>query len=193
MVQQSADDKSYGLGSFALEVGAIAARSNDPLVEATKKLRSLRDAIDETIVLSVWSTHGPIILEVEESTRPIVMTMKRGAVLPILSTASGVIFCAQLPRFQTGPLIEKEFEEAPEKNLIVSDERELAQLLAMVRGQGYAINSGHLLPDIIALAAPLFDRSGSLAAVLAVIGRENRIDPRSDRRVLNALLSITHQ
>jgi DNA-binding IclR family transcriptional regulator len=191
MVQQSLDDKSYGLGAFALEVGAIAARSNDPLLGATKKLQRLRDMIDETITLSVWSHRGPIILEVEESTRPIVMTMRRGTVLPVLSTASGVVFCAQLPRFQTSALIEVELAGGEENNPIVSNEKELERLLVTVRAQGYAINSGHLLPDIIALAAPVFDRSGSLVAVLGVIGRENRIDPRWDRTVLDALLSVT--
>lgn len=80
LVQQSAGDRSYGLGSFALELGAAAARSIDPLQGAIVRLRRLRELIDETIVLSVWSPHGPIILEVEESTRPIVMTMKRGTV-----------------------------------------------------------------------------------------------------------------
>jgi DNA-binding IclR family transcriptional regulator len=47
------------------------------------------------------------------------------------------------------------------------------------------------LPDIIALGAPVFDLTGSLIAVLGVIGREDRIDPRSDDRVLQALLAVT--
>jgi DNA-binding IclR family transcriptional regulator len=193
LVQQSADDRSYALGPFALEVGASAARSSEPLQDAIRRLQRLRDLIDETIVLSVWSPHGPIILEVEESTRPIVMTMKRGTVLPVLSTATGIVFCAELPRFHTSALIEKELSDRLESNPIVKSVKELEGLLASVRQQGYALNSGHLLPDIIALAAPTFDLTGSLTAVLGVIGREDRIDPRSDDRVLEALLSVTRR
>jgi DNA-binding IclR family transcriptional regulator len=191
LVQQSADDRSYALGPFALEVGAAAARSSEPLQGAIRRLQRLRNLIDETIVLSVWSPHGPIILEVEESTRPIVMTMKRGTVLPVLSTATGIVFCAQLPRFHTNPLIERELSGEVENNPMVKNTKELDQLLSRVRDQGYALNSGHLLPDIIALAAPVFDLTGALTAVLGVIGRENRIDPHSDDKVLKALLSVT--
>ena len=191
LVQQNVDDKSYALGPFALEVGAAAARSSEPLQDAMRRLQRLRDLIDETIVLSVWSPHGPIILEVEESTRPVVMTMKRGTVLPVLSTATGIVFCAQLSRFHTSPLIEKELSGQLQNNPIVKTLKELEELLAKVRRQGYALNSGHLLPDIIALGAPVFDPMGSLIAVLGVIGREDRIDPRSDGRVLKALLSVT--
>jgi DNA-binding IclR family transcriptional regulator len=192
-VQQSADDRNYALGQLALELGAAAARSSEPLQDAIRSLQSLRDLIDETIVLSVWSPHGPIILEVEESTRPVVMTMKRGTVLPVLSTATGIVFCAQLPRFHTSALIERELSGQLENNPIVKSMKELEELLASVRQQGYALNSGHLLPDIIALAAPTFGLTGSLSAVLGVIGREDRIDPRSDDRVLKALLSVTHR
>jgi DNA-binding IclR family transcriptional regulator len=191
LVQQDVDDRSYALGPFALEVGAAAARSSEPLQDAIRRLQRLRDLIDETIVLSVWSPHGPIILEVEESTRPIVMTMKRGTVLPVLSTATGIVFCAQLPRFHTSPLIERELSGRLKSNPIVKNTKDLEELLATVRLQGYALNSGHLLPDIIALGAPVFDLTGSLIAVLGVIGREDRIDPRSDDRVLQALLAVT--
>lgn len=193
LVQQSADDRSYALGSFALELGAAAARSSDPLQGAIGRLRRLRDLIDETIILSVWSPHGPIILEVEESTRPIVMTMKRGTVLPVLSTATGIVFCAALPRFHTSALIERELSGEVQSDRIVKSMKELEELLVRVREQGYALNAGHLLPDIIALAAPAFDPAGSLAAVLGVIGREDRIDPRCDDRVLKALLSVTRR
>jgi len=191
LVQQNEDDRSYALGPFALEIGAAAAFASDPLQGAIGRLERLRGLIDETIVLSVWSQHGPIILEVEESTRPIVMTMKRGTVLPVLSTATGIVFCAQLPRFHTSALIERELSGEGRNNPIVKSVKELEKLLATVREQGYALNSGHLLPDIIALAAPAFDPTGSLAAVLGVIGREERIDPRADDRVLRALLSVT--
>jgi DNA-binding IclR family transcriptional regulator len=60
--------------------------------------RELRDRIDETMVLSVWGTQGPTIVHVEESSQPGIMTMRIGATLPILQTASGLTFAAFLPR-----------------------------------------------------------------------------------------------
>ena len=57
-------------------------------------LHGLRDRFDETMVLSVWGTQGPMIVHVEESSQPIIMTMRVGAVLPVLQTASGLAFAA---------------------------------------------------------------------------------------------------
>ena len=180
------------MGPFAFEWRGCGAFKRSA-ARCNRQASSLRDLIDETIVLSVWSSHGPIILEVEESTRPIVMTMKRGTALPVLSTATGIVFCAALPRFHTSALIERELSGEVQSDPIVKSMKELEELLVRVREQGYALNAGHLLPDIIALAAPAFDPAGSLAAVLGVIGRGDPIDPRSDDRILKALLSVTRR
>lgn len=191
LVEQSVKDRRYALGRFAIELGAIASRLSDPLSESIETTKRLRERIDETLTLSIWSATGPIVLHVEESSRPIVMTMRRGTVLPLLTTATGVVFCATLPLAQTDSLIQHDLSSSNSPRPIVASQKELDLLLAKVRTQGYALNSGHLLPDVIALAAPIYDRFGGLTAVLAVFGREGRIDPSRDPTVLKALLEAT--
>ena len=191
LVDRNLSDRRYGLGRFAIEMGATASRLSDPVADAIERLHYLRDALDETLTLAIWSDAGPLVIEVEESTRPIVMTMKRGTVLPLLNTATGLVFCSNLPTSRTKPLLDSELEQGLLPNPIATGVVELATIIERVRAQGYAVNAGHLLPDIMALAAPIFDRSNNLVAVLAAFGREERIDPSRNPSALASLLKAT--
>jgi DNA-binding IclR family transcriptional regulator len=191
LVDQSLKDRRYGLGRFSIELGAVASRLSDPVSDAMDRLRYLSEELDETLTLAIWSGSGPLVIEVEESSRPIVMTMKRGTVLPLLSTATGLVFCSFLPAPQIETLVTGELDQAPASNPIATGKDELQVLTARVREQGYALNAGHLLPDIMALAAPIFDRSKAVVAVLAAFGRDSRIDPARNPSALAALLRAT--
>jgi DNA-binding IclR family transcriptional regulator len=191
LVDQSLKDRRYGLGRFSIELGAVASRLSDPVSDAMDRLRYLGEELDETLTLAIWSSSGPLIIEVEESSRPIVMTMKRGTVLPLLNTATGLVFCSFLPASQIETLVSGQLDQAPASNPIAAGKDELQVLAARVREQGYALNAGHLLPDVMALAAPIFDRSNALVAVLAAFGRDSRIDPARNPSALAALLRAT--
>src|SRR5262249_4938874 len=130
------------------------------------------------LVLSVWGTKGPTIVHVEESSQPIIMTMRIGAVLPILATATGLAFAAFQPRHFTEPFIRTELEAKDGLNLFARDHAAIDRLIMQVRKQGYAYNEGHLMPGVSAAAFPLIDRTATLVAVLAVMGRHERVNPR---------------
>jgi DNA-binding IclR family transcriptional regulator len=63
-------------------------------------------------------------------------------------------------------------------NLFARDSASIDRLINQVREQGYAYNEGHLLPGVSALAFPLIDRLATLVAVLGVVGRHERLNPR---------------
>jgi DNA-binding IclR family transcriptional regulator len=147
--------------------------------------------VDETIALVIWTSGGPLVFEVSESSRPIVLTMKRGTLMPVLSTAAGIIFCAFLPAFQTMSLVELELTSMCDKNPIVRNKEELEAVLITVRQDGYALNRGHLLSDVLALAAPVYGYDRKVSASLVIFGREDRIAPERNPRPLKALLEST--
>jgi len=153
--------------------------------------RELRDRFDETMVLSVWGTSGPTIVHVEESSQPIIMTMRIGAALPILATASGLAFAAFLPRRFTEPFIRKALKTDDGLNLFARDLASIDRLIMQVREQGYAFNEGHLLPGVSAAAFPLVDRTMTLVAVLAVMGRHERVNPRDGAEMIAYLKKVT--
>ncbi len=105
------------------------------------------------------------------------MTMRVGAVLPMLATATGLVFAAFFPRHFTDPLIKASLNAEESYNVFARDAGSIERLIIEVREQGYAYNEGHLMPGVSALAFPLIDRGASLVAVMAAMGRHERLKP----------------
>jgi DNA-binding IclR family transcriptional regulator len=184
LARQDPDTRQYALGPLAMQLGLAALSSYQPLRDSIALQHELRDRFDETLVLSVWGTQGPTIVHLEESSQPIIMTMRIGAVLPILATATGLAFAAFLPRHFTEPLIRNELKAKSGLNLFARDLASINQLIEQVREQGYAFNEGHLMPGVSAVAFPLIDRTATLVAVLAVMGRHERVNPRDGAKMI---------
>ncbi|MGB3387299.1 MAG: IclR family transcriptional regulator [Pseudaminobacter sp.] len=176
LIEQDAATRHYMLGRVAFEIGLRAIAAHDPLRAAIQVQKELRDKIDQSVALSVWGNKGPTIVHVEDSSQPVIMTMKVGAVLPTLSTATGLVFCALLPTVITRPLVDEAFAELDRTDSIVSTRTALKKTLEEIRRVHFAVNRGHLTPQVCAIAVPFFGRRDQLTAVLAVIAREEEID-----------------
>src|SRR5262245_24915117 len=94
LARQDPATRRYGLGPLATRLGLAALNAYQPIRDSIALQHKLRDRLDETMVLSVWGAHGPMIVNVVESSQPIIITMRVGAALPILQTASGLVFAA---------------------------------------------------------------------------------------------------
>jgi DNA-binding IclR family transcriptional regulator len=184
LARQNPETRQYTLGPLAMRLGLASLSSYQPLRDSIALQHELRNRFDETLVLSVWGTQGPTIVHVEESSQPIIMTMRIGAVLPILATATGLAFAAFLPRHFTDPLISNELRVKDGLNLFARDLASVDRLIAQVREQGYAFNEGHLMPGVSAVAFPLVDRAGTLIAVLAAMGRHEQVNPRHGAKMI---------
>jgi DNA-binding IclR family transcriptional regulator len=189
MVQQDIENRKYWFGPLALEIGAAATSGSDDLSNAIARQVKLRNLVGETISLSVWSASGPIILHVEQANREVITTMKVGSILPILTTAAGIVFASILPTSTTQFLIEQEFVNTEATfNPIVKTRAALMRLSVAVKNRGYVYNRGHLLPGIGALAAPVWGAAGQLVGVFSIIGQSSQIDPSRNKAVLAELL-----
>jgi DNA-binding IclR family transcriptional regulator len=186
---QDPETRQYALGPLALRLGLAALNSYQPLREAMALQHELRNRFDETIVLSVWGTHGPTIVHIAESSQPIIMTMRVGAVLPMLQTATGLAFAAFLPRHFTERFIRTALKD--NSNLVARDFATIDQLISQIRNQGYAFNEGHLMSGVSAVAFPLIDQTTTVVAVLAVMGRNERVNPREGAKMIAYLKEAT--
>jgi len=191
LARQDPDTRQYALGPLAMRLGLAALNAYQPLRDAIALAHELRNRLDETMVLSVWGAQGPTIVHVAESSQPIIMTMRVGAVLPILQTASGLAFAAFLPRHFTEQLIRTALKAKPGVSLLARDFATVDRLITQVRKQGYAFNEGHLMPGVSAVAFPLIDRTTTLVAVLAVMGRHERVNPRDGAEMIADLQRAT--
>jgi DNA-binding IclR family transcriptional regulator len=75
--------------------------------------------------------------------------------------------------------------------MFARDLASIERLIGEVREQGYAYNQGHLMPGVSALAFPLIDRAATLVAVLAVMGRDERLNPRDGAELIAYLRKAT--
>lgn len=169
LVEQDVARGRYNAGPLALSLGLARLRDLDFVSMTAPELAALRDATNETALLAMWSDQGPVVLRLEESGRRVYMNVRVGSILPICRSATGEIFAAFLPLSQVQALIDRE--------LATQESRDgfLAQLAA-IRASKLASVQGALVPGVNALAAPVFNVEGQIAAVIGLVGRDVDLD-----------------
>jgi len=175
LVRQDNRTKAYDLGRFAVELGVSAIGRSNFLGAAHELQRALRDRLDESVMIAVWGSHGPVITAVEESSKPVVLTMRVGATLPLFRTAAGWIFGAFMPSTILKPIMRVEIAagRGPVERL---GKGGIEKRFAEIRSSRLASHSGHLLPGITAVATPLLDSRGVLIAAMSIFGSSEQFD-----------------
>ncbi|CAB3784168.1 Transcriptional regulator KdgR [Paraburkholderia caffeinitolerans] len=168
----------YELGGFALQLGLARLARVDGVKLARIALAELRDALDITVGIAVWGNQGPTVVHWMESSHPAKASLKLGDVMPMLGSATGLLFAAYLPRSKTGPMIERELGGAQHysSGSTPRSAEALERALAEVREHGAARVEGMLLPTIHAFCTPVFDATGDLALGLIALGHEGAFD-----------------
>ena len=142
---------------MAIALGLSGLRNVDVVRASTALLPSLRDEINETVLLAIWSSQGPVVFALEESRRPVSMNIRVGSILPILSTASGRVFAAFMPHDAVSALIDTELRRSQR----FAD----PGILEEARKRGLASIEGTLVPGVNAVAVPVFDHKNRIAGV----------------------------
>jgi DNA-binding IclR family transcriptional regulator len=150
-------------------------------------IAELRDAINETTALAVWSDKGPVIIRSERPHRPITVNVVTGTALNTLTSASGRIFAAWLPEASIKPLVTEELK-GPDLPPDVRNHKAFLTLAASIRQQGVAaVTDYHLVPGVAAVAAPVFNAKGEITLSVLAIGVKGMIDMAPDGAVVSAL------
>jgi DNA-binding IclR family transcriptional regulator len=168
LVDQDAETGTYRIGSAAVTIGLVGLGRTSPLRQMLDLLPRLRDAIGETVTAAIWGERGPTIVAMEESDHPVTMNVRIGSVLPLLSSVIGRVFLAFMPDAVTRPHVAAERRQ---RKSGLPSEDELVNLLAEIRRRRVCWAHSPLLPGIDAVAAPVFDYRGKLAAVICAVGR----------------------
>lgn len=186
LVEQDVATSRYNLGPFALNIGLVAIDRLDRVRLGLTAIADLRDQINETTALAVWGETGPVIIRWERPRRPITVNVITGANLQLLSTASGRVFSAWMPRSLIDPLIAKEMKKRPLPDL--PTKAEVDAMLATVRRTGIAaIDGNYMVQGVQAAAAPVFNFKNELTMALVVVGVEGMFNIRPESPVIEAL------
>jgi DNA-binding IclR family transcriptional regulator len=187
LVEQDPMTSRYDLGPFALSLGLVAVDRLDRVKLGLTTIADLRDEINQTTALAIWSDNGPVIIRSMRPYRPITVNVVTGTALHLLTSASGRVFAAWLPDGTTRALMGRELATLalPEE---LKSSPGIQAMLGQVRQDGVSIVSDyHLVPGVSAAAAPIFNFKNEITLSVLAIGVKGMIDLSLDGPVVTAL------
>ena len=110
-VEQSKIDGRYDFGGAARQVGRAAANRLDIMRIGSTLLVELRNSVQETVFLGAWGNEGPTVLYWLDVPRPVSVIIRPGSILPLLSSALGLVCAAYLPRGIVDDRLRKEMQD----------------------------------------------------------------------------------
>jgi DNA-binding IclR family transcriptional regulator len=191
------EERRYGLGVSAFEIGSAFSRQ-EPLARLARPLLArLVDAVGQSAHLAVL--HGREVLYVVEQRapgrQPLVTDV--GVRLPAQLTASGRAMLAELPAVQVKALFPDSTAFVDRHGTGPGRLSELRRLLSEVRRAGHASEDGEVTPGFASVAAPVHDHSGRPAASVAVTFAAEDVDlPEREQiahRVARAAQELTRR
>jgi DNA-binding IclR family transcriptional regulator len=112
-----------------------------------------------------------------------------GSVLPLLSSSTGLVFGAFLPKRETVDLRDQELKDTADHAL--ANDQAYAQLCEQIRERGLHHVHGLLMPGVDALSAPVFNAVGNVAAVLTIVGPTSLFHADENGPAAQRLLAAT--
>ncbi|MFX1764477.1 IclR family transcriptional regulator C-terminal domain-containing protein [Paraburkholderia sp. A1RI-2L] len=176
----------YEAGPLSLELGLLGLARLSPVREADAELVDLAASTGMSVALAVPGPLGPTVVRLEESPRPLHVSLRPGTVMSLVNTAIGRVFAAWLDDDMRAGLLAQDglrLAGAPSPSSpmqsAASDPR-YAERLAAIRAQGLDTALDNPIPGISTVAAPVFDHTGSVCLVLALMGPSGNFDTASE-------------
>lgn len=200
LVKQTERSGRYELGAFASSLGIAALGRVDFVNQTAEALPDLADETGLTVLLTVWGGQGATVVKWCRAPSPMVTSFGLGSNLPLLTSSSGRIFLAFLPRHVVASRLYLEVERAMESGLSWPDldlsRTSIDTLIKQIRSSGYAAVDGRYVPGLRAIAAPILNWQGEAEAAVTLISTSDRImssEHPAVRQLLNFTASISSQ
>ena len=175
LLRHNAYDKTFQLGLRLLELAHDVWSEFDLRVAAQDELARLRDALGETVELTVLDGKWVVILASEPGDEASSARSAVGQRLPVHASAAGKAIAANLDVSGQRRLIQALDLEGFTKHTIVTPAALQAEF-ELVRARGYAIEQGERASDRAGVAAPIFDYEGRPIGAVAITTDVSRLD-----------------
>lgn len=180
MVLQDHESGRYGLGPMAVEYGLAGLAKIDPVRRACQATAALTAELDAGAAVSVFSAGGPVFIFYEEPASGTQYNVRIGTIPPLLSSATGHVFAAFLPRPQLMNHIQATLP--PERRGIDID-----GLVHRVRTAGYATEAASYSQAVYGLSAPVFDALGDVCAAVTLFSHRSELLDQGGRAIRRLL------
>jgi IclR family acetate operon transcriptional repressor len=175
LVEQDDETGKYRLGIVVLRLAETAERTLDLRSIAMPELDRLARATRETTGLGVLD--GDQFLTVAQADGPNLVAMGdwTGRAVPPHTVAAGKVLMAALPEREIMRLVRRGLDKLTDRT--ITGLEPLLEELAKVRRRGYATAFGEFESSLNAVAAPVYDARGQVAAAVDVWGPSFRVTP----------------
>lgn len=164
----------FEAGPLALELGLIGLQRLSPTREAEPEVVELAASTGMSVAMAVLGPLGPTVVRLEESARPLHVSLRVGTVMSLVNTAIGRVFAAYVADdVRHGLLAQDHLRLAGTQ---AEETKAYAQRLTQIRADGIDTALSRPVPGIDTLAAPVLDHTGSICLVLALMGPSGSFD-----------------
>ncbi len=184
-LERASDGLKYRLGLELTNLGFKVIRRMDLRREARPFLDQLVQKWDETCDLSIFDKGEVFYIEVLRGNRALTIAAAIGQRLPAHCTAGGKLFLAHLRSTELDAILSRPFASYTSKTITSPDE--LRKQLVVIRQQGYAIDDGEMEEGVFAVAAPIYNRQGTMVAAVSVPSPTSRMTPERIPDIVQAL------
>jgi len=180
LVEHVAVTGRYRLGVGVIRLASAVGDRLDIRSLARPHLAELASRTQETATLSVPGGHEPITLDYVQSPLSVRSVAEVGRASAAHATAVGKVFLAH-----GGSVPDGQLQAFTERTIV--DHDVLRADVAGVRERGWGQALGEREEDLNAVAVPVLDPAGQLAAILGVQGPAVRFSPRAMRSAVELL------
>ncbi len=173
-------DGCFGPGPLSLQLGLIALQRLSPTREVEQEILHIAGATGMSVAMAVLGPLGPTVLRLEESARPQHISLRLGTVMSLVNTAIGRVFAAYLPNDVLDDLLAQDgirmAGSAVGSGRAGQNGSEYRLRLQQIAAAGMDSALDTPVPGIHTLAAPVFDHTGTISLVIALIGAAGSFD-----------------
>jgi DNA-binding IclR family transcriptional regulator len=166
----------YRLGLRLFELGSLVVQQMNLWDEALPFLEALVRDSGETGHLAVLDGGEAIYVERVETRRALRIPSAMGRGYPVHATNLGKVLLAHQPEARVKEILAERGMPAFTKRTI-TDPVALAEELATVREQGYAIDDEEYDEGLRCIGSPIMDHTGTVVAALGIGGPVTRVTP----------------
>jgi DNA-binding IclR family transcriptional regulator len=195
LVWQDPSTSCYQLGPYAIQLGVAAIKSTDPLSFTKDALIRLAQETGESAYASIWTEHGPVIVQKIDGERLTPVSIRIGHVMPLLTSATGRVFLAFMPPSQTRALVQKELALLRERADAAMHEWSIdrvAVLVQTIRTVGMAQTDNLLYSGFFGVSAPILDHDDGIRCSITLLGPRGTFDGALDGSAAKALRTVAN-
>lgn len=183
--EQDPSTRRYRVGAEISLLGLSRPAQFPVRAAAEPYLQALADELGDTVFLTIRAGWDSVALDRKTGTYPIkVLAIDVGVRRPLGVGMAGVMLLATLAPDEAEYICEMNAGRLPAEGPSIETIRSRVE---SARREGYAYSEAGILPGTRALALPVMDVDGHVAAAVAVAAMENRLAPAELPRILEVM------